>query len=196
MRKKICVASPTKLVRFALVAGILTLVWVASLYLAEFVATNGMAQNLVADFGYLGILTIAVISGVNVLLPVPAATFVPIFTAAGLSLPVVILMLVIGTTIADYIGYFLGRWSRDFAIAHYPNTYRRVLSINEHHHSLIIPFVFVYAALIPFPNEAIIIPLALVGMRFKTLLLPLVLGNIINQTALALGASNIFQLLF
>lgn len=172
------------------------LVLVASLYLANFVANNDLAQNIVGQFGYLGILVIAIIAGVNVLLPIPAATFVPVFVAAGLWMPLIILALVVGTTIADYVGYFVGRWSREFAAATYPKTYARVLSLNERHHNLILPAVFFYAAAIPFPNEAIIIPLALVGLKFRTILIPLILGNLVNQTTLALGVSNIFELVF
>ena len=180
-----------------MVLGVLiTAIWIASLYLADYVANNDMAQNLVSQFGYLGILIIAIVSGINVLIPVPAAAFVPVFTAAGLWLPLIILMLVIGTTIADLIGYWIGRWSKEFVEEHYPQSYRRMKVLDERHHSLVLPMVFLYAALIPFPNEAMLIPLALIGFRFKTLLIPLVLGNVVNQTALAFGANNIFTLLF
>lgn len=185
-----------KVVRFGFLALLITGIWVSALYLADFVANNAMAQNLVGQFGYLGILFIAMIAGVNVLVPVPAASFVPIFTAAGLWLPVIILMLVVGTTIADLIGYLIGRWSKTFAEEHYPQTYRHVLTLNDNHHGLLLPFVFAYAAFVPFPNEAVLIPLALIGVRFQAILLPLILGNIINQTALALGATNIFSLIF
>ena len=184
------------MLRFAFLAVVITAVWISALYLADYVANNSMAQNLVGQFGYLGILVIAIISGVNILVPVPAASFVPIFTAAGLWLPIIILMLVVGTTIADLIGYLIGQWSREFAQEHYPRTYKKVVSLNENHHRLLIPFVFVYAALVPFPNEAILIPLALIGIRFHAILIPLILGNIINQTALAYGATNIFALVF
>lgn len=189
-------ASPAKLFRFGVIASTVVLVWIASLYLADYVTESDIARSIVANFGYFGILVIAVISGINVLIPVPAATFVPIFTAAGLWLPFIIILLVVGTTIADLLGYFVGRWSRDFTATHYPNTYERVLTINNHHHVWLLPAIFLYAALIPLPNEAVIIPVALVGVRFKTILLPLMVGTLINQTALALGANNIFLFLF
>ncbi len=186
----------TKLIKLFTLGILIITIWVAALFLAEYVSNNDMAQNLVGQFGYFGILALAVIAGVNVLIPVPAATFVPVFTAAGLWLPLIIVFLVIGTVIADYLGYFVGHWSREFAEEHYPKTYTRIMALNEGHHNLLLPFVFLYAALIPFPNEAIIIPLALIGIRFRTILIPLILGNAINQTALAYGASNIFALFF
>lgn len=185
-----------KILRFTILSVIIVFVWVAALFLADYVSSNEMSQQLIAQFGYVGVFVMAVIAGVNVLVPIPAASFVPVFTAAGLWMPLIILALVLGTTLADLIGYFVGHWSREFAIDHYPKTYAKVLSLHESHHQLLLPLIFVYAALIPFPNEAIIIPLALVGIKLRTLLIPLILGNIVNQTALALGASNIFSLLF
>lgn len=188
--------STRKILRFTILSLLITGIWVASLFLADYVANNDMAQNLVGQFGYLGILIIAIVSGINVLLPVPAAAFVPVFIAAGLWLPLVIIALVVGTTIADLIGFFIGRWSKDFVEEHYPRSYKRIQVLDERHHSLVLPMVFLYAAFIPFPNEAILIPIALIGFRFQTLLIPLVLGNLVNQTALAFGATNIFTLVF
>ena len=187
---------PKKIARFTLLGLLITAVWVAALFLADYVATNDMAQNLTQQFGYVGILVVAIVSGLNVLVPVPAAAFVPVFTAAGFTIWLIIAVLVIGTTIADLIGYWLGRWSKEFVEDHYPKTFRRMKVLDERNHNLVLPIVFVYAALLPFPNEAIIIPLALIGFKFRTFLIPLVLGNIVNQTALAFGASNIFSLLF
>jgi membrane protein YqaA with SNARE-associated domain len=188
--------SRVKTVKLILIATTLATVWFLSLLLANFVSNNEVAQGMVGQFGYLGILVLAIIAGVNVILPVPAATFVPVFLAAGMWMPFIIITLVIGTIIADYAGYFVGRWSREFAKDHYPNTYRKVLSLNEKHHNLLLPFVFFYAALVPFPNEAFIIPLALIGVKFRFILIPLILGNLINQSMLAFGTANIFTLLF
>ena len=171
-------------------------IWVAALYLANYIANNDTARNLVGQFGYLGIFVVSIVAGLNVFVPIPAATFVPVFTAAGLWIPLIIIVLALGTTIADMIGYFIGRLSKEFAEENYPRTYSRLLFLSEEHHNLILPLLFLYAAFVPFPNEAIIIPLALIGFKFRKFLIPLILGNLINQTALAYGAVNIFALIF
>ena len=172
------------------------LVVAGALYLAQFVATDSAAQALVAQFGYLGILALAVVSGLNLLVPVPAATFTPVFVAAGLTLPLIILTLIIGTTIADLLGYLFGRWSRAFAHEHYPQTYQKILTLHTKRSALLIPFIFLYAAFVPFPNEAIIIPLALIGVRLPIIIIPLLLGTTLNQTLLALGAIGLFTTFF
>jgi len=176
--------------------GVLVVLWVGSLYLAQFVTTSASAREIISDFGYFGILMMAIVSGLNVLLPVPAATFTPVFVAAGLWLPLIILALVVGTTIADLIGYVFGKWSREFAVDHYPKTYKRIMSLCTKRHIFLLPFVLAYAAFVPFPNEAVIIPLALIGIRFTHIFIPLILGTTINQSVLALSTTGVFSVLF
>lgn len=179
-----------------IVAGILALAFTASLLFADYVAGNESVQDVVERFGYLGMLIVTIISGLNLFVPIPAATFTPIYVAAGFPLPAIILVLIIGTTIADGIGYLIGLGGKHLAAMRYPHFQERLCSFAKQHHALVLPFVFLYAALSPLPNEIILIPLAFVGFRFRTLLLPLVLGTIIYQSAVAYGAASIFSLLF
>ena len=185
-----------KILKLTLLGLVIASTIVTAFYLAQFVYSNNTAQEIVGQFSYLGVLVIAVVAGLNAVVPIPAATFVPIFLAAGLWMPIIVLMLVIGTTIADLIGYFIGRVSREFVEGQYPKTYARVLLINEKHHRLMIPLVFIYSAFIPFPNEAMLIPAALVGLKLRVLIVPLVLGTLVNQVILAYGFSEVFGFLF
>ncbi len=185
-----------KVTRLLILITLFLAVVAAAFFLADFVSTNNIAQNIINQFGYFGVFVLAVISGINILIPVPAATFTPVFQAAGLWMPIIILTLALGTLVADLIGYILGKWSKSYVEEHYPHSYRRIAYLYEHHYTLLLPLVFVYAAVVPFPNEAILIPLAIMGFKFRQLVIPLILGNIVNQAALAYGASNIFMLLF
>lgn len=175
---------------------VLIAVLVCVFYFAQRLEENAQAVAFIEQFGYTGVLIIAIITGLSAFLPVPAATFVPIFTAAGLLLPLITLMLIIGTTIADVIGYLIGRVSKGIVEDEYPETYKRFLKIKSEHHRLLLPFIFLYAAFVPLPNEAFLIPVALMGVPLRTFIIPLVLGTIVNQTALAYGAQGIFSALF
>ena len=170
------------------------LLLVVSFFLVQSVSQNELAGRLVADFGYIGVVILAVIAGINTLIPLPAATFVPVFVAGGLYLPFVIAGLVLGTIIADFTSYIIGHWSRSIVSRKYAKIFSFVSALNKTKHRLILPLVFIYAAAIPFPNEAIIIPLGMAGVRFSHLLLPLLVGNIVHQTLLAYGINNIFSL--
>lgn len=188
--------SPKKHTALLFIVSAFVLLVVGALFLAQFVSTNVTAQNLIADAGYLGIVIIAIIAGLNAIVPIPAATFTPLFTVAGLSLPLIIASLVIGTVIADTIGFSFGRWSRTSVAEHYPKTHDFFTSLVKTRQWLILPMVTLYASFVPFPNEAILIPLAIAGVSFYTILPALIIGNIIHQTTLALGFSSLFSWLF
>lgn len=178
------------------ILAIVTLAFAASFFLADYVASNGSARELVERFGYAGILAISVVSGLNLFIPVPAAAFVPVFTAAGFSMPGIITTLIVGTLIADWIGYLLGVAGRHATELHYPKFQKKLRRFAKRHHALILPGVFLYAAFSPFPNEIVLAPLALIGTRFRALFLPLLLGTIAYQILYAYGAQGIFDLFF
>ena len=56
--------------------------------------------------------------------------------------------------------------------------------LKQNRSKLIVPVIFLYAAFAPFPNEALLVPLGLAGIRFSTIIVPLILGNLINQSYL------------
>lgn len=153
-------------------------------------------QSALSAYGYLTVLGIALVAGLNAIVPIPAATFVPLFTEAGLYLPLIITMLIVGTTAADFIGYALGRLSRDYVRNKYPRMLRWLKKIHDQHAHLILPFIIAYAAIIPLPNEIILIPLAIIGYKTRLLLVALLVGNTVNQTALAYGYENVFRAFF
>lgn len=175
---------------------ILLVVAFGALFFAEYLLRTPDLQAQVASLGYFGVVVIATIAGLNVILPIPAVAFTPIFTAAGLNLIGIIFALTIGTLLADFIGYVFGRISRDTLAHKYPKFITRLEHIHKHHRKWLIPIIFLYAAFMPIPNEALIIPLALLGVSWRTMMFPLFLGNLINQAIYAYGMHTAFRLLF
>ena len=76
---------------------------VLSLLTAETITHSTEIQSFIARLGYAGVVTVAIIGGLNIFVPIPAVTLTPLFTASGLSLPLIICSLTLGTIIADYI---------------------------------------------------------------------------------------------
>ena len=180
---------------------LVTLILIIVVFIAVLITARSLSENpylleTISQFGYPGVMLVAIIAGLNTFVPLPAATFTPLFTASGLSLPLIILTLALGTLIADFIGYMLGHVSRDLIITKYPKIFSFATNIQQNHQKLIIPLVALYAAFVPFPNEAILIPLALAGTKFRTLLIPLIIGNILHQAVIIYGISSINNLLF
>lgn len=168
----------------------------ASFLLADYVQDSQAAQELVDQFGYAGIFAIAVLTGLNTFVPIPTATFTPVFLSAGFPLWTIIVTFVLGTVLADAIGYLIGVGGRHVSELRYPTFQKRLARVARDHHRLILPGVFLLAAFAPMPNEIFIIPLAIAGVRFKKLLLPLLLGTIVHQTLFAFGFAELFRYLF
>jgi len=166
------------------------------LYLAQSMSQSEQVQQLVSSFGYIGVVIVAVIAGLNAIVPIPAATFAPVFVAAGLSIPLVIIALTIGTLIADFVGFFLGRLSRVLIEERHPKIFAFITNFRENHAKWTLLFVAVYAALAPLPNEIILIPLALTGIRFTSLIIPLLIGNFFHHLLLVYGVIGLTTLLF
>lgn len=165
-----------------------------ALYLANLLTESSAVLLLVERFGYVGVLLTGIVAGLNTFVPLPAATFAPLFISAGLSVTMIIIVLAIGTLIADMIGFALGHVSRELVQTKYPKIFNFFTELQANHTTLIIPMVILYAAFVPFPNEAILIPLALAGVRLRVLVIPLIIGNIVHQTLFVYGVTNIFTL--
>lgn len=184
-----------RLLRLGAVALASAVIFTGIFIAARYITEDAYAQELVNQFGYVGVVITSFIAGLNAFVPVPAWSFVPIFTAAGLWMPLIILALVIGTTLADLLAFYVGVTGREFANRTYPKVRQFTTWLEDGKARYIVPFVFLYAAFSPLPNEIILVPLALAGVRLRVLLLPLILGTIVFQSAFALGAQGAFTFL-
>lgn len=184
-----------KVLHFTFLTGMILAFLYLSLSLTEFVNEDDDWQLLIQDFGYIGIIILSFIAGLNIIIPVPAATFTSVFTAGGISLPMVITLLVIGTMLANFFAYGLGRLGHRFTKSHYPRLEGRIRNIYTEKRKWLPYFVFSFAALVPFPDEIYIIPLGLMGVKIREFVIPLTLGTITFQTLTALGFNNIFQII-
>ena len=185
-----------KLTPFLGIIAVLVVVIITALFAAQYIENSATAQVFVSNLGYVGVTIIAVVAGLNVILPIPAFTLTPIFTAAGLGMTGIILALALGTLIADILGFLFGNWSREHIYKHYPKVIGFLEKIYIKKPHLIVPVIFLYAAFMPFPNEVLVIPLALLKVRLQVLIVPLFLGNIIHQAIYAYGMQGIFGWLF
>lgn len=165
------------------------------LFIAQSLSESSQAQAVVAQFGYLGVVFLGVITGLNAIVPVPAATLTPVFIAAGLTVPLIIAALAVGTLIADFTSFFLGRLSRELILDKHPKIFAFITEFQAKHSRWTFLLVTLYAAFAPLPNEIILIPLGLTGVRFVSLIIPLIIGNIIYQVLLVysvIGLSKAF----
>lgn len=185
-----------KSLRIGTVVAVFGIITFAAFSVADSLESGGRLQQVIESSGLFGIVLAALISGLNPFVPIPPATFAPLFIEIGFSTYTIIACFVIGTTLADSIGYVLGWFGRDYTDTAYPALTRRIESFLEAHASFILPIAFVYFAVAPLPNELILIPLALAGYSYKKLLVPIILGNILHHTILVYGYKNVFEMFF
>lgn len=176
-----------KIIGIALLLG---LVISGAFLLAGYVKNSDTAQHLVTQFGYWGILVISVISGLNMFVPIPAAAFTPVYIAAGFPLWGIAGAMILGTMIADTIGYLLGIGGRHIAKHAHPRFEEALESFATVHPRLVVPLVFLTSAFAPFPNEVVLIPLAFIGVPFRTLALPLFTGTIVYNLLVVYGLTS------
>lgn len=171
-------------------------IFIGAVWVGQWLSTSAEAVALVERFGYLGLVGIGTVTGLNFIIPVPAATFSALYSAAGLATSGIIVALAFGTLIADAIGFWVGTKLRLLLNDSYPKISSYATKVAAGNVYIIFTFVLLYAAFVPFPNEAILIPLAISGIRFRYLLLPLIIGNILHQTILVLGVSSLARFWF
>jgi len=179
----------------ALLIGFLVVI-ASALVASQWLSNSPAAVELIDQFGYVGLVLLGIIGGLNFVIPIPPATFSALYSAAGLTATGIILSLAIGTLIADSLGFWFGTRAALVIEKKYANIATYAKRIADERAFLIIPFVTLYAALVPFPNEAILIPLALTGIKFRYLVVPLLCGNILHQTILIVGIDTLTRFLF
>ncbi len=161
------------------------------LWLSKYVAIHEEAQALLQTFGYAGIVTISFFSGLNIAIPIHAGAFVPMYEAAGFPLLWIIVSMVIGTSLADLVGYAIGNLGHAHAKVAESPLLKKIIDYCKVHTHLLIPLLFLWVAIIPLPNELVVIPLALFGVSFLPMFTALIAGNVVHLTAVAFGISAI-----
>ncbi len=159
--------------------------------LAQYVQDNSHAQEIVASFGYFGVLLISFVSGLNLFVPIPATAFIPIFSAAGFSLVMIISIIVVGTTIADLLSFYIGTIIKKSKRVRKNKVYRTLQKWCEGKPKTTQLVVFLYASFIPLPNEVLLLPLGALGIRLSRLVPAFVLGTILHVTLLAHGLTSL-----
>lgn len=169
---------------------------VAAFFLAETINDNETIRDFVQKLGLFGAIFIGIIGGLNAFVPIPPATFAPLFLEAGMSELLIITGFTIGTYVADSVGFLLGWLGSSYANTHYPDMAKRLESFMTKHQHYIPFIIFTFIALAPLPNETILIPLAIMGYQYKKLIIPLIVGNFLHHTIMVYGYAELFSIFF
>ncbi|PIR74034.1 MAG: hypothetical protein COU35_04295 [Candidatus Magasanikbacteria bacterium CG10_big_fil_rev_8_21_14_0_10_47_10] len=142
-------------------------------------------------YGYIGIFFGAVLSGFNIIIPVPIVSFFPFFVELGLSAPLTVVIIGVGMTVGDFFGYIIGMGTSS-AVIENSKTIERMKNWQEKNPYYISIFLFIYAAVMPLPNEIVVIPAAFVQTSMRRVILPVLAGNIFFNASVAFGLFHFF----
>lgn len=149
-------------------------------------------REAVAAAGYGGLLAASVLSGFNLVAPVPIVAFYPFLMESGFSPVPTLAVIALGMTAGDFLGYLVGDASRELARGRLRGFRARVERIHGRHPLLPLGLLFLYAAFAPVPNELLVIPLAFMGYNLAGVMTAVLLGNAIFNSWAALGVSWLF----
>lgn len=150
------------------------------------------AREAVAAAGYGGLLAASVVSGFNLVAPIPIVAFYPFLMESGFSPVPTLALIALGMTTGDFLGYLVGDASRELARGRLRGFRARVEKVHGRHPLLPLGLLFLYAAFAPVPNELLVIPLAFMGYRLAGVMAAVLLGNAIFNTWMAIGVSWLF----
>lgn len=183
-----------RLPRF-LIQGILIVLFVGLVFWTNrYAIQNGAIQSAVSQLGYLGIFLFSIASGFNLIVPIPIVSFFPFFLSAGFHPIPTVLVISLGMTVGDALGYLIGRAGRDIVSPRSKTIVRRIEALQSKHALLPYIGIFLYAAFSPLPNELIVIPLAFLGFRMWKVMLAVFAGNCIFNALAAFGFAQFFSL--
>lgn len=149
-------------------------------------------REMVASGGYAALLGASVLSGFNLVAPVPVVWFYPLLMEAGLEPVPTLATIALGMTGGDLLGYAAGAVSRDVFKARMIGFHRRVERLRARHPLLPLALVFAYAGFVPAPNELIVVPLAYFRYPALGIMTAVFFGNVVFNTWMAIGVGQLF----
>lgn len=173
---------------------IIMLLVVAAFFASGYIEQDYWARQLAQTYGYPAVFLIALVSGFNILVPIPAATLIPLFTEVGLSFYPLVLLVAFGMTMGDVIGYFIGYAGRSVIAGEKEEKMTtRLLKMKEKNKHWPLVFLGIYSFTFPLPNELVVIPMSFIGYRLNRMAPILLVGNTVFTLFVAWGAGSLLE---
>ncbi len=174
--------------QLALLSAVLLLALWVNLYAAE----HDFVREAAVRFGYPGVLAAGVVSGFNLVVPIPLVAFLPFFVDVGMDPVPTVTLIALGMTMGDCLGYLIGHAARDALSPRLRGRMARLERMRRRRPWLPLLVVFLYAAIVPAPNEILVIPLAFLRYPLLGVFAAVLAGNVIFNGLVGLGLMSAF----
>ena len=149
----------------------------------------------VTTYGYVGIFFASILSGFNLLVPIPVVIFTPLFTELGLNIIIVVFAISAGLTLGDLVMFYVGRGGHSLFDSDKRPFMKKMERLRDERPKTLLVVLFLFASLVPLPNELLLTPFGFMGMRLRQVLPVAFLGNLVFNTLVASGIAGIFNIL-
>lgn len=147
--------------------------------------------------GYILTFFAALLGGTSVLFPFPYYLVVFTLGAGGLNPFLLGIFSGIGLMVGDSTSYLLGYSGREIITGRLATIFNKIHNWALQKPKWVMPsLLFTYGAIIPVPNDVIVIPLGLARYPFIKVVIPLVLGNMVFSTIIAFAGLYGFEWIF
>ena len=139
-------------------------------------------NDLVTQYGYLGMFIISFLGALSILIPIPYTVLIFVF---GKILNPILLAISAGSgaALGEFIGYLLGYYGRTVLSETRKKKMEYLLKIFSRYGAVTI-FIF---ALTPLPDDLLFIPLGIMHYSFIKAFIPCILGKILMSLIVAYG---------
>lgn len=165
---------------------------VFALWVNLYAVEHDFIRQAARQFGYPGVLVAAAISGFNLVVPIPLIAFLPFFVRVGLDPVPTVALIAMGMTLGDLLGYLIGHAARDALSPRLHGRMARLKRLRRRWPWLPLVVMFVYAAVVPAPNEILVIPLAFLRYPLAGIFASVLAGNVIFNALIGLGLVSAF----
>jgi len=169
---------------------------VIALWSSKVAVDNEFVRLFATEFGYLGVFVTSVVNALNPIVQFPMVAFLPLLVNLGLDKWRIILVVTFAMFLVDVVVYILvkmgGKYIYRRKLKEKGMSFRGFYKRNNWSLSFLL---FLFEAVVPLPNELIIIPLAYRGHRLIPFMPAMLFGNLTFNILAAEGFITITKFL-
>ena len=138
-----------------------------------------------SDNAYIIMFVLAFVGGITTFSGIPYHIILMGFASAGINPIFLGVVTAGGVMMGDSVSYLMGRGGGAIIPSKFQKVFHSISSYLEQRPGMVFPGLFLYGSLSPLSNDFIVISLGLARFSYWRMIVPLALGNVVYNTALA-----------
>lgn len=145
----------------------------------HFYSPHQIVEKIGVENSYILIFLVATFSGVSSFTSTSHYAAIVTFASGGLNIFIIALLAGIGMTIGDSLFYYLGKTGKESLPLKIKEKIQKVEDWLNSKNKIFVPIsVYIYTGFTPLPGDILSVFLGVTNHKFKTVIVPILLGNI------------------